>query len=189
MPQNIPNAKPANFVTYSEPNPNTVLLMGAPKLLYTVAESNFLLAEAALRGWYSGASASVLYQNAIEAAMRQWTVIAGSAGTISAAQISAYVNNNPLNTGGSFDQQMGQIYTQFWVSIFPDALEVYNNYRRTGYPALVPNNYPTNATGGQIFRRCLYPIAEQNLNAANYAAAVSQQGPDDLMTHIWWDKQ
>jgi len=189
MPQNIPNAKPANFVTYSEPNPSTVLLMGSPKLLFTVAESDFLMAEAALRGWYSGASAASLYQAGIEAAMRQWTIIAGSAGTIAPTEIAAYVGNNPLNTSGSFNQQMAQIYTQFWVSIFPDAQEVYNNYRRTGYPALVPNNYPTNATGGQIFRRCLYPISEQNLNAVNYSAAVSRQGPDDLMTRIWWDKQ
>jgi hypothetical protein len=188
MPQNIPNAKPANFVTYSEPNPATVLLLGSPKLLFTVAESNFLMAEAALRGWYSGATASSLYSTAIQAAMRQWSIIAGSAGVISPAAVTTYVNNNPLNTAGTFDQQMGQIYTQFWVSIFPNAEEVYNNYRRTGYPALVPNNYPTNATGGQIFRRCLYPISEQNLNSANYNAAVSRQGPDALMTHIWWDK-
>ncbi len=189
MSQDIPNAKPANFVNYSEPNPATVLLMGSPKLLFTAAESNFLMAEAALRGWYNGASAATLYKTGIQAAMRQWSIIAGSAGAIDTSLVNTYVNNNPLNTSGSFDQQMGQIYTQFWVSIFPDALEVYNNYRRTGYPALVPNNYPTNATGGRIFRRCLYPISEQNLNAVNYAAAISQQGPDDLMTHIWWDKQ
>jgi hypothetical protein len=188
MPQNLPNQQPANFVTYSEPNPATVLLLASPKLLFTVAESNFLLAEAALRGWYTGATAASLYQTGIQAAMRQWSIIAGSAGAISTAQVNAYLANNTLNTAGTLDQQMGQIYTQFWVSIFPNAQEVYNNYRRTGYPALVPNNYPTNATGGKIFRRCLYPTAEQNLNTTNYQAAIARQGADDLMTHIWWDK-
>lgn len=188
MPQNIANQRPANFVTYSEPNPATVLQLASPKLLFTVAESNFLLAEAALRGWYSGATAAALYQTGIQAAMRQWSIIAGSAGAISTTQVNAYLANNTLNTAGTIDQQMGQIYTQFWVSIFPDAQEVYNNYRRTGYPALVPNNYPTNATGGKIFRRCLYPTSEQNLNGTNYAAAIARQGADDLMTHIWWDK-
>ena len=84
---------------------------------------------------------------------------------------------------------MKQLYTQFWVSIFPNADEVYNNWRRTGYPALVPNNYPTNATGGQIFRRFQYPISEQNLNTDNYNAAVGRQGADNLLTRIWWDKQ
>jgi len=189
MSPDFPNTKPANFVDYSEPNPATVLLLGSPKLIFTAAESYFLLAEAALRGWYSGATASSLYQNGIAAAMRQWGIIAGSAGTIPTAQINTYVTNNALNTGGTFDQQMQQIYTQFWFGIFPDAQEVFATYRRTGYPALVPNNYPGNATGGQIFRRMEYPISEQNLNAASYAAAIADQGADDFMTRIWWDKQ
>lgn len=188
MPATINNVKPANFVTYSEPNPKTVLLMSSPRLVFTAAESYFLLAEAALRGWYSGATAASLYQNGIQAAMRQWAIIAGSAGTISTPQINAYVANNALNTAGTMDQQMKQIYTQFWVSLFPDAQEVFANYRRTGYPALVPNNYPNNATGGKIFRRMLYPQTEQNLNAGSYAAAVARQGADDLLTKMWWDK-
>jgi len=66
---------------------------------------------------------------------------------------------------------------------------VFASYRRTGYPALVPNNYPNNATGGKIFRRMLYPISEQNLNAESYQAAISRQGTDDFLTRIWWDKQ
>ncbi len=188
MSPDFPNTKPANFVDYSEPNPATVLLLGSPKLVFTAAESYFLLAEAALRGWYNGATASSLYQNGIGAAMRQWAIIAGSAGTIPAGQINTYVANNPLNTAGTFDQQMQQIYTQFWFGIFPDAQEVFASYRRTGYPTLVPNNYPGNATAGQIFRRMEYPISEQNLNAASYAAAIATQGPDDFMTRIWWDK-
>jgi hypothetical protein len=188
MSPDLVNTKPADFITYSEPNPTTVLLLGSPKLIFTVAESDFLLAEAALRGWYSGATTSVLYQGGIQAAMRQWAIIAGSAGTIPAAQINTYVANHPLNTAGSFAQQMQQIYTQFWFGIFPDAQEVFATYRRTGYPTLVPNNYPGNATGGQIFRRMEYPISEQNLNAASYAAAIARQGTDDFMTHIWWDK-
>lgn len=189
MPSNINNTKPANFGTYSEPNPQTVLLLGSPQLIFTPAESYFLLAEAALRGWYSGATAAASYTLGVQAALRQWAIIAGAAGTITAGAQTAYVNANTLNTAGSFDQQMAQIYTQFWVSIFPNALEAYNSYRRTGYPALTPNNYPGNATGGQIFRRCLYPTTEQNLNGDNYKAAVARQGADDLMTRIWWDKK
>jgi hypothetical protein len=120
--------------------------------------------------------------------MRQWAIIAGSAGTIAAADIDNYVAANALNTGGSFDQQMNQIYTQFWVSIFPDAQEVFASFRRTGYPALVPNNYPGNATGGKFFKRFLYPITEATLNADSYSAAISRQGANDLLTRIWWDK-
>jgi hypothetical protein len=188
MPANL-SSRPANFASLSEPNQKTVLLLSSPRLLFTAAESYFLLAEAALRGWYSGATASASYQNGISAALRQWAVIAGTAGTISTNQINTYLKYNTLNTAGSFNQQMSQIYTQFWVSIFPDAQEVFASYRRTGYPALVPNNYPGNITGGLIFRRMLYPLSEQNLNPQSYAAAVARQGADNVLTRVWWDKQ
>ncbi|MBS1915272.1 MAG: SusD/RagB family nutrient-binding outer membrane lipoprotein [Bacteroidetes bacterium] len=189
MSSDINNVKPADFGTYSEPNPKTVLVLSSPRLIFTAAESYFLLTEAALRGWYTTATASSLYQSGIEAAMRQWAIIGGNAGAIPDASITAYVSNNPFNTAGSFDEQMQQVYTQFWVSIFPDAQEVWSNFRRTGYPALTPNNYPSNATGGQFFRRMLYPLSEQSLNAASYAAAINAQGADDLLTRMWWDKQ
>ncbi|WP_158796098.1 SusD/RagB family nutrient-binding outer membrane lipoprotein [Pedobacter sp. L105] len=181
-------AKPADFVTYSQPNPLTLLQLNSPLLLLTNAETNFLLAEAVLRGWYSGGSASSFYESGIRASMNQWALF-GAAGTITANQTDSYIRNHPLNTGGSLDAQMAQIYTQFWVGVYPDFQEVFASYRRTGYPALVPNNYVGNATGGQIFRRMEYPVSEQNLNGTNYAAAVARQGADDFMTRMWWDKQ
>jgi len=188
MPSNINNVRPANFVTYSEPNPRTVLLLGSPQLIFTPAESYFLMTEAALRGWYSGGVPATLYTNGVQAALRQWSIIAGSAGTISASAMNAYVSANTLVTG-TLDQQLSQVYTQFWVSIFPDGTEAFSSWRRTGYPALVPNNYPGNATGGQIPRRMLYPTSEQNLNGTAYNAAIARQGADDLMTRVWWDKK
>jgi hypothetical protein len=188
MSADINNTRPANFGTYSEPNPKTVLLLGSNQLIFSAAESYFLQTEAALRGWYSGATAASLYTLGVQAALRNWSIIAGSAGTINTAAINTYVAANSLNTAGTLAQQLQQIYTQFWVSIFPDATEAYSSYRRTGYPALVGNNYAGNATGGNIFRRCLYPVSEQSLNEDAYKAAIARQGADDLMTHIWWDK-
>ncbi|MBS1660942.1 MAG: SusD/RagB family nutrient-binding outer membrane lipoprotein [Bacteroidetes bacterium] len=188
MPSNINNVRPANFVTYSEPNPKTVLLLGSPQLIFTPAEAYFLMTEAALRGWYSGATAASLYTSGVQAALRQWSIIAGSAGTISSGAVNAYVAANPL-AAGTLDAQLKQVYTQFWVSIFPNGNEAFASYRRTGYPALTPNNYPGNATGGQIWRRGLYPLNEQNLNGDSYKAAVARQGADDIMTRVWWDKK
>ncbi len=188
MPSNISGTRPSDFVNYSEPNQNTILRLNCPILLFTAAESDFLLAEAALRNWYTGQPADILYENGIRAAMQQWDLLSGVTGTIAQGRIDSYVAAHALNTGASFDKQLEQIYNQFWVGIFPDAQEVYNNYRRTGYPALVPNNYPGNATGGQIFRRLLYPTSEQTLNRASYDVAVANQGPDDLLTRVWWDK-
>ncbi len=182
-------SKPDNavFVTYSEPNPATILQLNSPLLVVTNAEMNFLLAEAALRGWYSGGSVSALYEAGITASMRQWALF-GSGGNISNAQIQAYVNSHKLESGASFEKQMEQIYTQFWVGLFPNAQEVFSTYRRTGYPALTPNNYVGNATGGKIFRRMLYPTTEQNLNGEYYLEAIGRQGPDEFLTRMWWDK-
>ena len=189
MPSNINGVKPLDFVTFSEPKQTTVLRLAAPLLIFTNAESDFLLAEAALRNWYPAETASSLYDKGIRAAMQHWDLISGTTGTIDPTRINTYVSAHALNTSATVDKQMEQIYNQFWVGIFPDAQEVFANYRRTGYPALVPNNYPGNATGGKIFRRLLYPISEQTLNRASYNTAVTRQGADDLLTRIWWDKQ
>lgn len=187
MPATL-SAKPTDFVTYSEPNQKTVLALGGAKLIYTTAETNFLLAEAVLRGWYTGGTATTLYESGIRAAMKQWAIIAPSDGIISDLQINTYIKYHPLNTTGTFDAQMQQIYTEYWLAAFPDAQEAFASYRRTGYPALVPVNYVGNATGGRIFRRMLYPLSEQNLNRASLDAAIARQGADDFMTRIWWDK-
>jgi hypothetical protein len=188
MPATINGTKPSDFITYSEPKQTTVLKVDAPLLLFTVAESNFLLAEAALRGWYSAETATNLYETGIRAAMQQWDLISGTTGTIAQARIDSYVAAHTLKTSSSVAIQTEQIYNQVWVGLFPDAQEVYNNYRRTGYPALTPNVYPGNATGGKIFRRFLYPVSEQTLNRTSYNEAVQRQGVDDLLTKVWWDK-
>lgn len=188
MPATL-SSKPADFVTYSEPNLKTVVLLNSAKIIFGTAETNFLLAEAALRGWYAGGTVSALYESGITSAMKQWAIIAPGDGLISDLKISTYINYHKLNVAGTTAVQMGQIYTQFWVAIFPDAQEAFSSYRRTGYPALVPVNYVGNATGGKIFRRMLYPLSEQNLNRTAYDAAIVKQGADDFMTRIWWDKR
>ncbi|MEO5684813.1 MAG: SusD/RagB family nutrient-binding outer membrane lipoprotein [Chitinophagaceae bacterium] len=189
LPATINGVKPADFVTYSEPKQTTVLRVDAPMLIFTAAESYFLLSEAALRNWYTVETPAALYEKAVRAAMQQWDLISGVTGTITSSQTDAYVAAHPLTAKGStVDKQTEQIYTQFWMGLFPDAQEVFNNYRRTGYPALVPNNYPGNATNGKFFRRFLYPVVEQTLNTSSYNAAVSRQGADNFLTRIWWDK-
>jgi len=188
MPANIPNTKPTDFVTYSEPNQNTVLKLNSPMLVLSNAEVNFYLAEAALRGWYTAKTAAALYDQGVKAAMRQWSLY-GADGVISQANIDAYATANALVASATQAKQMEQIYTQFWVSIFPNSQEVFLNWRRTGYPALVPNNYTGNITGGRIFRRMLYPATEENLNKENYTSAITRQGENSFLTRMWLDKE
>jgi hypothetical protein len=189
------NTKPVDFDTYSEPSP-LVLNVAAPIIILGPAEAYLLLAEAALRGWYTGSTAKEAYDLGVKAGMTQWAQwpsIAPGNSTISQAQIDDYLTNNSYLTAGTFEEQLQQISDQKWLSLFGDDYEVYANWRRTGYPVLTPVNYPGNVTGGKMFRRFSIPIVENLTNQANYLEALQRQGfsestGDNLLTRVWWDK-
>jgi hypothetical protein len=178
--------EPVDFHTYSEPHPNTILNYASPVLTMTNAESYLLLAEAAIRGWYSG-SAQEAYENAVRAGMRHWALF-GEEGFISPDKIEAYLVRNPFKAAGSFEEKLEQISTQKWVSLLLDNYEIFANWRRTGYPVLVPTNYPGNITGGTIPRRLIIPDSEITLNEDHFMEAYNRQGVGNLLTSIvWWD--
>ncbi|KQS31076.1 SusD/RagB family nutrient-binding outer membrane lipoprotein [Dyadobacter sp. Leaf189] len=189
MPNAAFNSLPADFDSYSEPNPATILRYNAPLLVFTPAEVHLLLAEAAVRGWYTGATAAASYQAAVTSGIKQWALF-GTAGIISDAKIAAYLAANPYKTGGTVAQQIEQISTQKWVALFlEDEYEIWSNWRRTGYPALTPTNYPGNLTGGKIPTRFVIPDSEELYNRDNfYEARTRQGGTNTLSSLVWWDK-
>ncbi len=186
MPNGVLFGEPADFNTYSEPHPNTVLSYASPVLTFTNAESYLLLAEAAIRGWNTG-SARTAYENAVRAGMRHWALF-GDEGVISSAKIEAYLKKNPFKENGTFEEKLEQISTQKWVSLFLDNYEIFANWRRTDYPKLIPTNYPGNITGGTIPRRLIIPDSELSLNEVNYNEALNRQNVGNLLTStVWWD--
>jgi len=172
-----------SLATYSEANLNYVASNAAPTVFQSYAEVEFLLAEAALRGWGDG-NVATHYNNGVTAAMSMFSIYGA---TIPAASISAYLAAHPL-VATSTETQMNSIHTQYWAVNFLNSYEAYANWRRTGYPVLTPTNYAGNATGGVIPRRLRYPASEASKNAVNYQAAVAVQGTDDFLTKMWWDK-
>lgn len=176
---------PAQQATYSEPNQSTVFKYDAPLMLLSNAETNFYLAEAAARGWYTAESDKDLYEKGVKASFLNMGIY-GAAYAITDA--APYLTLNPYNTAGTFDQKMNQIHTQIWIALFVDEQEVYANWRRTGYPVLVPVNFPGNVTNGTIPRRLKYPVSEYSVNSSNLAEALKRQGEDTFTTKIWWDK-
>ncbi|MEZ0610890.1 SusD/RagB family nutrient-binding outer membrane lipoprotein [Fibrella sp. WM1] len=189
MPNAAYNNLPANFNSFSEPNPNTLLKYSAPLVVLGNAETNLLLAEAAVRGWYAGSSAATTYANAVKAGMRQWALF-GTGGTISDAKINGYLATNPYKAGGTVAEQLEQIATQKWVSLFlEDEYEIFANWRRTGYPKLTPTNYPGNLTGGKIPTRFVVPDSEETYNRTNFLEARARQGGSNTLSSVvWWDK-
>lgn len=160
---------------YSRPNPK-IVRYDAPHVLMNYAEVEFLLAEAALKGWTSG-DAKTYYENGVEAAMKQFMVYDASL-EVSDSDIADYIAANP------FDESKGEkmIGEQYWAVTFLNEMEAWSNWRRTGYPELSP------VVGAPIPVRHYYQIDESAKNPDNYKAAVNQQGTDDFYTPVWWDK-
>ena len=153
----------------------------SPTYVVTAAQVLFTLAEGAKRGYVAGgdAQAAIYYNDAIKASWEQYGVYDAAAYATFIAQ--AGVAYNPA-TG------IEQIINQKWVAQFMNGLEAWSDWRRTGFPAFVvapaDNLNPT----GAIPVRQGYPTTERDLNKANYDAAVTGQGADDLNTRVWWDK-
>ena len=173
---------PGSQNDYSVVNRYTFARLNAPTFFLTCAETQFLLAEAAERGWITGDPA-VYYTAGVTAAMNQMAET-GAVPGISPAQITTYLTAHPYNTATGLQQ----INTQYWVATFMDEYEAWANWRRSGYPTLTPVNYPGNVTNATIPRRFTYPQGEPATNPVNYAAAVAGLKYGDKMTStVWWD--
>lgn len=146
-----------------------------PHFLLTNAETAFLKAEAAHRGFISG-SAEAWYHEGITASFRQF-------GITDQAIIDDY-----LAGPAQFDptSALEQIYKQRWLAVYPNGHEAWSLVRRTGYPEMQQPvfTFPDNEL---MPRRKPYPNSERQHNAANYQAAVDRMGGDSQYTRMWWD--
>ncbi|HEX4849260.1 MAG TPA: SusD/RagB family nutrient-binding outer membrane lipoprotein, partial [Puia sp.] len=193
-PFDISNAPgyPGSQNTYSIVNRNTFSRYDAPTFFLTYAETALLEAEAAERGWITGDPAQ-FYSDGVTAAMDQFGQMSSLESAtpaplpaINANAIATYLAANPYNPADA----LNQINTQYWVATFLDEYEAWANWRRSGFPALIPvPAYPGNVTNDQIPRRFTYPISEPITNGTNYKAAVANLNNGDKMnSQVWWDK-
>ncbi|WP_034256526.1 SusD/RagB family nutrient-binding outer membrane lipoprotein [Adhaeribacter aquaticus] len=187
----IPGWKNEMLKELSEPNTATIANFSAPSIILSYSEVEFLLAEAALRGWGPG-TAEEHYHKGIRANMESSTLYPNSSVAnvvITPAEIAEYIASHPLT--GSDEEKFRQIHTQFYLAhyMYLDFFEAWSNWRRTGVPNLQTINYPLNATGGQPLRRLMYSFEEKSLNTASVENAIKNQGPDLYTTRVWWDKQ
>ncbi|HKK44608.1 MAG TPA: SusD/RagB family nutrient-binding outer membrane lipoprotein, partial [Balneolaceae bacterium] len=150
----------------------------SPLPVMTMAEVNFMLAEATQRGWIStGTTAAQYYQMGIKASMQQW-------GTYDAATFANYMSQSEVAYDpANWKQKIG---FQKWLALFPQGYESWSEWRRLGYPVLTPA--PAGAIS-QIPVRQGYPESESELNSDSYNKAVDMLGGNDnLTTNLWWDK-
>lgn len=170
---------------YSRAAPNMYAL-DVPQILLTYAESQLLLAEAIERGWASSGSAADAFMKAQVAGAMQVNAMGG---TVSQEQAMAYAEGNAYPESGSLDEKVKAIQTELYLvngSVL-NHIEAWADWRRTGYPTLIPVNYPGNETNGTIPRRLRYPQSEYGVNP-HLDEAISRQGADSFTTRMWWDK-
>ncbi len=143
-----------------------------PSSVLSYSELEFILAEAAARGWISG-SVKPHYDNAIKASFSFYQTYVKNPGQYFAGfdvnqylatPLVAYDNSAPLQ------QQLEKIITQKYMTMFHQSQWTsYYDYLRTGYP-----NYPLKSGTAAPFR-FRYPQSEYNYNSENLKAALTAQ--------------
>lgn len=125
--------------------------------LVSAAEVNFILAEAAQKGWSVG-DAKTFYEAGVKASLTTWGVGASTA---------SYLGTK----GVSYDGSLKQILEQKWIASWTAATEAWFDYRRTGFPAL---------TAGPAAKRQAIPVRfyymqdEIRINAINATSAMDK---------------
>lgn len=159
-------------------------------ILMTYAEVQFILAEAAAKGWITG-SAETYYYTGIANAINYW--VPNFSTNITGAEFTNYIayagigwdNSLPLDAATS-DSKMERIHIQKYYSLFLTDFQQWFEYRRTGHPILPKGDGLKN--GKKMPARLNYPLYVQSANPTNYTKAVAGMGGDDINTLVWWQK-
>lgn len=178
------------------PNERYLQPEGEPLIRVGYMEQNFIMAEAALRGWIDSNKASEYYKKAIRASME---FIADATPDkeefhhnhpITSEYIAEYLNQNEIQLNGDFNHDLEMILLQKYLGSYlqyPNNECFYDN-RRTGYPVLPLNpasNMNTDATKFPV--RWMYPQAELDYNKENVQTAIDRQyGGNDEFNQIMW---
>ena len=155
-----------------------------PYLLITYGEVELMNAEAALKGWLTS-SAETHFKNGVKAAIQNWTGFDASFARTT-AEIDTYIAGRGFAAASSADK-LKLIGEEYWAATYLNDIESWSNWRRTGFPVLVPTNDPNRFEANEIPRRLIYWESEISSNPANYKAAVDRMGGDKFMTKTWWD--
>lgn len=170
--------------------------VGVPAIRLGYADMNFILAEAAERGWIGGSSKQY-YEEGVRASFEfvRSTVpneINYTQGMeITSSYIDQYLQSKYVTyaTEGTSLDRLHQIWMQSYIaSYFHLGWDSYYEYRRNNYPEY-PINPETNLNDNKtlIPVRWLYPSSESNYNKEQLFIALDRQwgGVEDVNKVMW----
>lgn len=202
LPRNAPynNSNVGTYWAVQNPNKTFNPNLTAPFHVMCAAEAYFLRAEGALNGWDMGDNAQNLYEKGIRVSMEQWDIDESvidsyiqsdnSPTAPDDSQNSPAVSETPVKWSSSVEVQRKQIGIQKWLAIFPNGMEAWAEFRRTGYPDMYPVVHSDNSdlSSGKFINRMPYPLTEAANNAEELAKGQALLGgPDNAATRLWWD--
>ncbi|MCD2424269.1 SusD/RagB family nutrient-binding outer membrane lipoprotein [Niabella pedocola] len=163
-------------------------------IIMQYAEVQFILAEAAAKGWIGGDAKTYFYQG-IASAINYW--VPDFPESITSTNFATHIENLgagsvvwkddlPLEAGPGENSKMELIHLQKYYALFMTDMQQWFEYRRTGHPELPKG--PGLQNGGVMPARLVYPVYVQSANPTNYKTAVAAQGPDQINTNVWWQK-
>jgi hypothetical protein len=173
----------SNYATYSKPS-GPLLVSGSigkitnpdfPGDLLDYSEVEFYLAEAVERGFNVGGTAAEHYNNAVKASILFWGGTEAEANAYLAQPSVAY-----NSATGDWRQKIG---LQKWLALYNRGWDAWIEWRRLDAPML---EAPADALS-DVPVRFTYSVDEQNVNTANYEAASTAIGGDEVSTKLWWD--
>jgi hypothetical protein len=152
-----------------------------PGILMTYPEVEFILAEAAARGYTVG-DAATHYTNGIKASMAYWNVTTG---------VDEYIAGVPY-VAADWRNVIG---TQKWLALYPQGFQAWFerirlDFKKPGGDSLflAPYNGSLDPNAPLVPYRITYPTGEQTQNKASYDAAAAAIGGDTKGTKNWWLK-
>lgn len=199
---------------YSVPN----ISQNSSITMLNAAEVKFLKAEGALNGWSMGGTPEELYKEGIKASFEEWNVAFDDSYLQQTGKRSAFVDallpeaNAPTfksditvqwgEANGNKEKQLSKIITQKWIAMFPyNTMEAWTEWRRTGYPNLLPSL--NNKSAGRVqdisqddqgrdrggMRRLRFASSDVRNNSQNVKQAIGFLGGSDTHgTDLWWAK-
>ncbi|SHG65900.1 SusD/RagB family nutrient-binding outer membrane lipoprotein [Chryseobacterium vrystaatense] len=156
-----------------------------PSSILSYSELEFILAEAASRGWISGSS-KTHYDNGVKASFSFYQTYVKNPGQyFSGFDVNQYLASPLVVYSDSDlpDKRLEKIMTQKYMTMFHQSQWTsYYDYLRTGFPA-----YPLK-TGVSAPFRFRYPQTEYSYNSTNLKAALAAQygGNDNINSKPWW---
>jgi hypothetical protein len=157
-----------------------------------------------------GGTAESFYNEGIRLSMDQWGVSSEYATYVANETLvpETYTDPADLNTYNATlsnltvkwdesalpEEKQERILIQKWIANYHLGNEAWADYRRTGFPKLMPATDAGNKSNGTVdsekgARRMPYPQIEYTNNNNNVRQAVTDylKGSDNMGTRIWWD--